>query len=122
MGRGTSDDELRNLGGSGEVTFIEHWDNTWCTYLLVGGRAPYQIAQWKHGYGQVLPDERDKQLTYKDYDETLAWDDRTQQWGSALMVKAYEFVSNVEYGTWGRVSVYTWGQVAAYTWSQVANL
>jgi len=43
---------------SSTVQFVEHWDDEWCTYLVLGknnrSEATAQVVQqWKHGYGRV---------------------------------------------------------------------
>lgn len=70
----------------------------------------------------VLPDESSQELVFRDYGETLAWEERLHSWVAALDVKAVQFLFNNEFGTWGRVGAYTWGQVGAYTWQQITNL
>jgi len=42
---------------SGSVEFLEHWDDTWCTYYVCGNHATHGyngriVQQWKHGYGR----------------------------------------------------------------------
>jgi hypothetical protein len=70
----------------------------------------------------VLPDENTKYITYKDYSETVRWDDRTQQYGKVLALKGYELLTGIVFGTNDRAAMYTNDQLAAYTNAQVANL
>lgn len=70
----------------------------------------------------VLPDEASKQLSYKDYTEATGYDDRTQQWGKTVQLKAYEFITNTTYGTNDRARVYTNDGVANYTNTQMTLL
>jgi hypothetical protein len=57
LGQGASEEEIQKLEAGSTVEFLEHWDNTWVTYAVVGqtgeGKDTGQIVdQWEHGYGR----------------------------------------------------------------------
>lgn len=66
--------------GSTSVTFIEHWDSVWCSYLVLGSNNTGQktaaiVQQWKHGYGRVPYTPR--------YGLMMAhWKEKLVGWGS----------------------------------------
>jgi hypothetical protein len=45
--------DITKLAGK-TVKVIEHWNKTWCSYVVSGGGMDgVTLKQWKHGYGQV---------------------------------------------------------------------
>jgi hypothetical protein len=58
FGEGGSRDAAEDQGtGADDVEFLEHWDDTYVTYMVCGNRTDGGVTgqivdQWKHGYGR----------------------------------------------------------------------
>jgi hypothetical protein len=70
----------------------------------------------------ILPDEQSKQLSFVDYGEALAWDERARRWQAAVTWKAVELKTNTTYGSVARLGAYTVADLAGWSVAQLGGL
>lgn len=77
----------------------------------------------------VFPDESSKTVSFIDYGETLAWDERAQGWSAGLKFSCVEYVTNspagtgtILYGIILRLAPYLVSDLAAYSISDLGSI
>ncbi len=50
LGPALSEEEAQRLPNT--LEFIEHWNDTWCSYIVAGGHNAVVVKQFKHGLGR----------------------------------------------------------------------
>lgn len=72
----------------------------------------------------IFPDEASVEVSFVNYESTLAWDQVARRWRSALHIQAAEVVLTSR-GTYGRMELYPYGGsqgLEAYTYGQIESI